>query len=135
MANSLYHLAKQDLLEGKINLLTATVKAQLVDVDAYTPDITEDDFLSKIPAAARVGNAVTLTNKSITKGVFDADDAVFAGVAGASVEACVLYLDSGDEATSRLLFFGDTATGLPIVPNSGDITAQWDNGVAKIFSL
>jgi len=135
MANSLYHLAKQDLLEGKINLLTATVKAQLVDVEAYTPDISEDDCLSKIPAAARIGSAVTLTNKSIAKGVFDADDAVFSGVAGASVEACVLYLDSGDEATSRLLFFGDTATGLPIVPNSGDITAQWDNGIAKIFSL
>jgi len=82
-----------------------------------------------------VGDAVTLTNISTTNGVFDADDAVFSDVTGASVEACIGYLDSGDEATSRLLFYFDVATGLPVVPNGGNITAQWDNGAYKIFSL
>jgi len=137
MANSLYAKAKQDLMEGKINLLTATIKAQLIDADTYTADLTAsgDGFLADIPDAAKIGSAVTLTNVSVTGGVLDADDTVFPNVSGASIEACVLYLDSGDAATSRLLYYGDTATGLPVVPNSGSITAQWDNGPAKIFSL
>jgi len=135
MSNALYLKAKQDMLEGNINLLSATVKAQLVDTDLYSADMAADKFLSQIPANARVGEAVTLVGKSTAGGVFDADDAVFADVTGASIEAVVLYIDSGDEASSTLLLYLDTATGLPLVPNGGSITAQWDNGANKIFSL
>jgi hypothetical protein len=29
----------------------------------------------------------------------------------------------------------DAATGLPLTPNGGDVTIQWDNGANKIFKL
>ena len=38
-------------------------------------------------------------------------------------------------AAQRVIAFIDTATGLPVTPNGGDITITWDNGANKIFKL
>ena len=54
---------------------------------------------------------------------------------GASIEAIVLYKDTGTDATSPLIASIATATGLPITPNGGDIIVTWDNGANKIFKL
>ena len=54
---------------------------------------------------------------------------------GVSVEALVIYQDSGVSATSRLIAYIDTATGLPVTPNGGNITVTWDNGANRIFKL
>ena len=138
MANKLYPKYKQALLGAGVNLLTGTVKAQLVDTSAYTYSDTHS-FLSDIPAAARYGTAATLANKTVVNGVFDADDALFtsvpAGAAGTTdkEEAIVLYLDTGAAGTSQLIYFIDTAAGLPVTPNGGNIVASWDP--AGIFSL
>jgi len=59
----------------------------------------------------------------------------FTSVTGASIEAIVLYKDTGTDSTSPLIAFIDTATGLPITPNGGDIIVTWDNGPNKIFKL
>ena len=40
-----------------------------------------------------------------------------------------------DEAVDSGINFIDTATGLPITPNGGDIIVTWDNGANKIFKL
>ena len=47
----------------------------------------------------------------------------------------IIYKDTGTEATSPLIAMIDTATGLPITPNGGDIIVTWDNGVNKIFKV
>ena len=87
-------------------------------------------------SAAVIGTAVTLTSKSITGGVFDAADVVFTLVApGANVKFVVLYVDTGVAGTSSLLYLVDTATGLTMATNGGDITIQWDNGANKVVSL
>ena len=65
----------------------------------------------------------------------DAADITHTAVSGASVESIEVYKDSGVESTSRLIANIDTATGLPVTPNGGDITVAWDNGVNKIFKL
>lgn len=41
-----------------------------------------------------------------------------------SVRAIVIVKDTGTEATSPLIAYIDTATGLPIAPNGGDITPR-----------
>jgi hypothetical protein len=46
-----------------------------------------------------------------------------------------MYEHTGVESSSRLICDSDTATGLPVTPNRGDITVQWDNGANKIFKL
>ena len=50
-------------------------------------------------------------------------------------EALVIYKDTGTESTSPLIMYIDTATGLPVTPNGGDITVTWDNGTNKIFKV
>jgi hypothetical protein len=135
MANALYDKGRQRFLEGSFNWLTDTVKALMVDTGAYTPNLSVHEFLSDVSAGARITTPVTLTSKATTGGAADAADVTFTSVSGASIEAIVIYKDTGVEATSPLIAYIDTATGLPITPNGGDIIVTWDNGPNKIFKL
>lgn len=135
MANTLYDKARELFLTGQIDWLTDTVKVILVDTGSYSPNFTTHQFLSDVGNSARIGGAVTLTGKATTGGAADANDATFSSVSGASIEAIVLYKDTGTEGTSPLIAYIDVATGLPITPNGGDIIVTWDNGVNKIFRL
>jgi len=67
--------------------------------------------------------------------VADAADVILSSVTGDTCEAIVIYKHTGTESTSRLIAYIDTATGLPVTPNGGDITIQWDSGANKIFKL
>jgi hypothetical protein len=132
MANKLYPKGAEKIL-GAVNLSTDTIKAALLS-DAYTYSAAHE-FLSDVSATV-IGTAVTLTSKSITGGVFDSADPVFALVApGSNAKFVALFVDTGVAGTSSLLYLVDTATGLPMATNGGDITVQWDSGANKIFSL
>lgn len=120
MANTLFDAARQRFLESQINWSTDTLKVILVDTGAYTPNTSAHQYLADISASARIAGPVTLTSKTTTGGAADAADVTFTSVTGASIEAIVIYKDTGSEATSPLIAFIDTATGLPITPNGGD---------------
>ena len=135
MANTLYDEARRLFLEAGINWLTDDIKAILVDQGAYTPNFTSHQNLADIGVSARVTPGVLMTGKATTGGAADANDVTFSAVSGPSIEAIVLYRDSGSDATSTLIAWLDTATGLPITPNGGDIIVTWDNGANKIFRL
>jgi hypothetical protein len=135
MSNALYTKAKQALIAGDIDLDADTIKAVFVDGADYTPNLATHQFLSSIPAGARVATSGALQNKTVTDGVFDAADIVVASVSGDQFEYIVLFKDTGAEGTSRLLLLIDTATGLPCTPNGSDITIQWSSGADKIFRL
>lgn len=129
MANALYPKAKELALAAGLNLAAGTVKAQLVDLASYTYS-SAHQFLSSIPGGARVGSPVTLSNKSITNGAFAADPAVFSGLSGApSIEALVVYVDTGVEATSPLIYFMDTGTDLPVTAGATGGTVTWASGL------
>jgi hypothetical protein len=135
MANTLYDAARQRFLEAQINWMTDTIKCILVDTGAYTPQTSTHQYLSDISGSARIAGPVTLTSKSTAGGAADAADCTFPSVSGPSIEAIVIYVDTGTEATSPLIAYIDTATGLPITPNGGDIIVTWDNGANKIFKV
>jgi hypothetical protein len=140
MANQLYTKAKQSLLGGELNLSSNVVTIALIDTDVYTFSASHQ-FRSSVPNTAVVATA-NLTSKTITDGVFDAADAEFAFVTGANCEALILYHNTGDaendgarQADSNLVAYIDTATGLPILPNGGNITVKFSDGASKIFAL
>lgn len=135
MANALYAKGKQALLGADIDLLADNIKVVLVDTNDYTPNLATDDSLADIVAGARIATSGNLANKSITDGIFDADDVTFSSVTGDEAEALVIYKDTGTESTSTLLAYIDTGTGLPITPNSGNIILQWSGSLTKIFAL
>ena len=135
MANALFDKARQRFLEGQFNWNTDTIKAVLIDTGTYTANLSAHEFLSDIGTGARITTSGAFTGKTTTGGAADANDITFTSVTGASIEAIVLYKDTGTDSTSPLIAFIDTATGLPITPNGGDIIVTWDNGANKIFKL
>lgn len=137
MANLVYPRARRECLRTGLTFVAANIKAVLVDTGQYTYASTHE-FLSDIPSGARVATSGNLANKTDTDGVTDADDVTFAALTGGGgsasvIEALVLYIDTGNPATSRLLCYIDTATGLPITPSGGDHVIQWN--AAGIFQV
>lgn len=132
MANAIYPKWKEALIQASSNsALTGTVKVALVDTGTYTYS-SAHEFLSSLSGV--VGTAQTLGTKTYTNGTFDAANVTFTAVSGATVEALVIYIDTGVAGTSRLVSFQDTGvTGLPVTPNGGDINVTFD--AAGIFTL
>lgn len=135
MANALFDKARERFLTGQFNWSTDTIKAVLVDTGTYTTNLSAHEFLSDISSGARVATSGAFTGKAVVGGAADAADVTFSSVTGASIEAIVIYKDTGTDGTSPLIAYIDTATGLPITPNGGDIIVTWDNGANKIFKL
>lgn len=135
MANALYDKGREAFLNADIDWLADTIKVILIDAADYTVDLATHVALDDIPVAARVAISPALASKTSTNGVADAADVTFSLVTGDQSEALVLFKDTGSEPTSLLIAYIDTATGLPVTPNGGDITVQWDNGANKIFKL
>ena len=133
MANALYAKGRESFLKGEISWSADNIKTVLVDTATYSVDLTNHQFLSDIPAGERVATSANLTAKTTTAGTADAADVTFSSVTGDQSEALVVYQDSGAEGTSRLIAYIDTASGLPVTPNGGDISVQWD--AAGIFTL
>lgn len=126
MANAIYPNFKEALMDGSANtdMSGGTVKAALVDTGTYTYSAAHT-FLSDLTGT--VGTAQTLTTKTFTDGTFDSDNPTWSSVTGATVEALVLYIDTGVAGTSRLIAYLDSGqTGLPVTPNGGDITYTVD---------
>lgn len=132
--NALYTNAKQLFLTGALDWTSATVKVVLIDSANYTADVTSDTYLSDIPATARTATSGALTGTTAVSGVADADNIIISAVTG-QVDAMVIYQDTGVEATSALIAYIDTSSGLPILMNNGDFNIQWNSGINKIFSL
>ena len=133
--NSLYGKGREGFLGGDIDWDADTIKVIAVDTAAYTVSIDVDEFLSAIAVGARIAVSAALTAKTKALGIAGAANVIFSAVSGPSVEAIAIYQDTGSEATSRVIAYIDTATGLPVTPNGGDINLNWDAGVNKIFKL
>lgn len=132
MTNVLYPKGKEKFLSGSINLPSDTIKIGLIDTGVYTYN-SANEFWSSA-SAALVGTAATLASKTVTNGTFDAADVTFTAVTGNSVEALIVYKDTGSAATSPLIAYIDVAaSGLPVTPNGGDITVTFN--ASGIFSI
>ena len=92
------------------------------------------DAVKKTVEINIIGTSINLTNKTVTDGVFFADNVTFLSVTGAIVESLVIYKNTGIGSTSVPIAFIDVvASGLPLTPNGGNITVQWN--ASGIFSL
>jgi hypothetical protein len=140
VANALHDKGRNHFLYGSINWVADNIKTQLVTLintpTGYTFNASLDEFFASVPTAARVGfSNASLTGKTATAGIADANDIVFTGASGPTVGALVIFKETGNATTSPLIAYIDTATGLPVQPNGGDITVQWDSGTNRIFKL
>lgn len=142
MANSMFDPGREGFLDGTIDYDTAAIKTALVR--GYTFSAAHK-FVSEVTGAGGtlVATSAALGTKSVTGGVADAADVTHTAVgAGAAVTSMIIFQASAvtggadvAAAAQRLIGFIDTATGLPVTPNGGDIAVAWDNGSNKIFKL
>ena len=112
MASQLYPLGKKAILDADIDLLADNIKILLIDTADETYN-SADQFHSNITGAGIVATSGNLASKSTTGGVFDAADITISGVTGDSVEAVVLYKDTGVSGTSPLIAWFDVSTFTP----------------------
>lgn len=134
MANAIYPKFKEALLDGSANIdiNDGTVKVALIDTGTYTYS-TAHDFWDDASAGV-IGTPQTIANTTVTNGLFDGDNVTFTAVSGNSVEALIIYIDTGSSSTSRLVAYIDTSvTGLPVTPNGGDVAISWN--ASGIFQL
>lgn len=138
MANTLYPLLKTKLWQADLDLSAITMKAVLVDGDDYTYSAAHQ-FLSSVPAGARVSSAVALTGVAFGQtgslSYFDANDVVLPAVTGDTSEVIIIYNDTpGAESAKDLIAYIDVFTvGAPVTPNGSDISVIWPaGGIATI---
>lgn len=143
MANKIYPKAYERMLKGGLDLLNQNVKAVLVDTALYTYSDSHE-YLSDITAGARVATSGNMANKTVATVTtddarFDCDDfTISVGAAQPTCEALVYYVDTGSAATSYLIKFVDTTTGLPHTPSAGGNTVQIQvsaNGVLELRNV
>lgn len=132
MANFIPNSIKNGLWNsGLPDLTSLTIRAMFVDHADDTP-VTTDDFIDDIASAGRVPALASCpalaskTNGVVAVGTFDAADTVFTALSGDQSESLILFEDSGTESTSDLIARWDTATGIPLTPNGGDVTVAWN---------
>lgn len=139
MANALFDIYKEAMLGGGnqggtlIDLTSDTINVILVDTGTYNPAAATDEDYADLSPDPVVGSAQTLGTITTTNGTFDAADSTFTSVTGNSVEELCIYKFTGTPANDVLLVTFDTATGLPVTPNGGDIVIQWN--ASGIFAL
>lgn len=130
MANALMASFRNGVLGShatRVDLDADTIRVMLVDHADDTPVAATDDFINDIASAARVpaiASCPALGSKTIgtvATGTFDSANPTFTALSGDQAESLIVFKDSGVEASSDLIAFYDTATGLPLTPNGGDV--------------
>lgn len=135
MAQALYDAYKEDLLDstaqnfsgGSIDVIFVTTTYSFSAAHANFSDLTN----TVGDGGTARANAENLVSASVTGGVADANDTVFASVTGTNIGAFVLFYDSGVDGTSSLLGFFDSISTFS--PSAQQVTIAYD--AAGIFYL
>jgi len=100
---------------------SAAIYAALTDHGTLTPlPATHQDYADI--AAGTVGTPVVMTGPAIATGALDYDNFTWLAVAGASCESINWYdFATAAAATSPLILYMDTATGMPVTPTGANI--------------
>jgi len=135
MTVKLYPKWKEALIRGDANATLVGVRVALINRAIYTYDDAHRFLTNGNAASAIIGTPQDIANPTYTNGIFGANPTQnFSNVpSGPTVGAIIVYIWTGSNATSRLVFYSDEAQGLPIVPDGGDETITWDG--AGIFAL
>jgi hypothetical protein len=142
MANAHYAAFLNGILGAhatRVILSSDNIDMGLVDNGSAdgAPDAVNDDFWDDQDAGL-IGSLYRLVNKTVgtvAAGVFDNTvdpTPAFTAVSGATVESLVFIKNTGTPSTSNLLWYFDTATGLPLTPNGGDVNVAFNaSGISK----
>jgi hypothetical protein len=132
LPNTLFDKGREAFLCGDIRWMKDTIRAALCSA---MPDAKKDEYLTDVKTVLVSG---PLTGKTKDNGVAGAGSTIFPNAAGEKSVAAVLFQDTGNPASSRLIALIDTlgsGKDFSIVPNGADIQINWANGANRIFKL
>ncbi len=122
-------------VHGNTDLDTDDIRVFLYDEGADPLNLADQD-MADIIAGARIAVSPNLTTKEIgvvADGIFNHADEVFVSVTGSEVDSLSYWEFDASEAIAPLLFNIDSATGLPVTPNGGDIT--WSPAAGGVLDV
>jgi hypothetical protein len=133
----IYNSARQAFLSGTpttIDWDTDEIRVALV-LTTYAPLSSSTDIYVSAIAASIVtnGRSSAFGTKTVANGVAGAANVTITAPTGGACNL-VVYKYTGNDATSPLIAWINTGTGIPVTANGGDITINWD-AVNKIFTL
>lgn len=137
MANTDFVYSKARVAIGQgLNLSTAVVNAMLVS-NTYSPNPTNDAHVSDIPAGAIVIRDLPLTGTGISvQGAFFGNLALLNSfVSPLTVVGIVLYVQSGVDSTSQLLYYSSTGPGFPFQPLGFSYAIAYDQAAGGYFQV
>lgn len=138
MANTLYDKSRERFATAQIHWINDSLKMSLVTtVGGYAVNAATHEYWADVGFSSRIGTSVTLSSKAVVGGAVDCADVTFTSVAaGHTIGAIIVYKDvGGEDSDSPLIAYLDTATGLPLPTNGGDVIATIDNGPNRLFRL
>lgn len=130
--NAKYPYAGELFLTGEINWLTDPIKCILAGSYVYSP---AHRWRADIPLAVEIATTGTLTGRTPTLGVADADDISFGAVTGPQALSVIIFKDTGTRANSPLIVYYDSGTGIPRYPSGDVVNVAWSNDQSKIFAI
>lgn len=128
--------ALQEWLTGNLDWTAGTINVLAVDTGYTFSDLHA--FLDDVPGGDRIGE-VALAGRTAVGGVLDANDSLIPSAGGEALGGLWVYVDTGVEATSRLLFWIDTnEDGTPVsgTTTPDGINVPWSSsGVARFAAV
>jgi len=128
MASQLYPKGAGHILGAatKVDLLADTIKI-LFYSGAFSG---AHEFVSDLTGASIIARSGALSGKTVTNGVFDANDITLTAVSGSAFTHVILYKDTGADATSPLIAIFDVTS---FTPNGGDVNVVFN--ASGLFSI
>lgn len=128
-------MASQLYATGAAHILGLSTKVDLVadniKILFYAGSFTgTDEFVSDLTGASIIARSGNLAGKTVTGGVFDANDLTITAVSGSAFAHVLLYKDTGSDATSVLIANFDVAT---FTPSGGDVNVVFN--ASGLFSI
>jgi len=128
-------LASQLYPKGAAHILGLSTKVDLVADNIkllfYSGSFSSShEFVSDLTGASIIARSGNLAGKTVTGGVFDANDLTVTAVSGSAFTHVILYDDTGTDSTSRLIAIFDIST---FTPNGGDVNVVFN--ASGLFSI
>lgn len=128
-------MASQLYPKGAAHLLGLSTKVDLVadniKVLFYAGSFSSShEFVSDLTGASIIARSGNLAGKTVTSGVFDANDITVTSVSGSAFTHVILYKDTGSDSTSPLIAIFDVTS---FTPTGADVSVVFN--ASGLFSI
>lgn len=125
LTDLVYASARDDFADARISWPDAVVKCALIG-PGYVPLLTHV-FMSDVPAGSVLARSANLTNLTHTNGVCAGLIPTFESLLlTEQVMGMLLFIDTGVDATSRLVYFSSAGVGFPFFAQGFDYFIGYD---------